>query len=282
MYYIIIFSIYPDFTIIILFGIMGLLLYGMEETEMKLFANFFPIMKIIGTLKPIKQNFRDMQAARDLGDNELERERILETTSYWGADIMNRLGSDIHVYGEENIPDEGPVVLMGNHQGYADIFTYCAVFTKFQFGFVAKRELAELPFFGDKIKAIRSVFINRDTARSSMEAINDGIKLIEQGFSLAIFPEGTRSKGGEPKPFMKGSVKLATKPGVPIVPVSIEGTYKMLEQDGYFHGDDIYIKIHPPIPTAGISRKEEKELIPNIEKTVMDGVEELKKLSQSY
>ena len=246
---------------------------------MKIIKNIVPVVKIIGTLKPQKKIFKKIHQAIEKNDPELERKYILESTSTWGDDIMTLLGSEIHVYGKENLPEEGPVVFMGNHQGYADIFTYCAVLDKFQFGFVAKEELGNLPFFGKQIHEIRSVFINRDSARGSMNAIVEGIKLIEQGYSLAIYPEGTRSKGGEPKPFMKGAIKLATKPGVPIVPISLEGTYKMLEQDGYFHGADVYIKIHEPVPTAGISRKEEKELMPRIESIVMSGVEELKAIA---
>lgn len=85
--------------------------------------------------------------------------------------------------------------------------------------------------------------------------------------------------GKAPREFQRGSLKLATKPGVPIVPVSIHGTYKMYEQDGYFHGADVYIKIHPPIPTAGLSRKEEKELNTQVEKIIVDGVYELAELA---
>lgn len=248
---------------------------------MKIIANIAPVFKILGTLSPQKQNIKAIRRAREAGDQKKERECILRATSSWGQDIMKRLGANIHVYGEDNIPDCGPVVMMGNHQGYADIFTYFAVFNKYQFAFVAKEELGSLPFFGKFITETRSVFINRDSARGQLNAINDGVKLIGQGYSLVIFPEGTRSKGGAPRSFSRGSMKLATKPGVPIVPVSIEGTYKMLERDGYFHGDDVYIKIHEPIDTAGIDRKSEKELAKYVERIVMDGVEDLKAIEDA-
>ena len=245
---------------------------------MKIIANVKPVIQFLFSLRPQKVHMKAIRAARASGDLEEERRCILNATSSWGTDIMRRLGSRIHVYGEENIPEEGPVVMVGNHQGYADIFTYFAVFHKYQFAFVAKQELSKLPFFGKFITEIRSVLIDRDNKRGQLDAITEGIELIEQGFSLVIFPEGTRSLGGDPHPFMRGSLKLATKPGVPIVPVSIEGTYKMMEQDGYFHGADVYIKIHEPIPTAGISRKEEKELAAHLEKLILDGVEELRQI----
>lgn len=246
---------------------------------MKIFANIGPVMKFLGSLRSQKANVRAIRDARAAGDPEEERRCILRATSSWGRDIMDRLGSEIHAYGGENIPETGPVVMVGNHQGYADIFTYFAVFDKYQFAFVAKQELSKLPFFGKFITEIRSVLIDRDNSRGQLNAITEGIELIEQGYSLVIFPEGTRSFGGDPHPFMRGSLKLATKPGVPIVPVSIEGTYNMMEKDGYFHGADVYIKIHEPVPTAGLSRKEEKELAARLEKQILDGVDELRAIA---
>ena len=74
---------------------------------------------------------------------------------------------------------------------------------------------------------------------------------------------------------MKGAIKLATKPGVPIVPVALNGTYHMLEETGVVSPARVDVKIYPAIPTAGISRKEEKELGDQIENMIRTGVEEL-------
>ena len=76
---------------------------------------------------------------------------------------------------------------------------------------------------------------------------------------------------------MKGSIKLATKPGVPIVPVSMNGTYKMFEETGIISPTLIRIIVHEPIPTKGISRQEEKELNDRVEKIVVEGVQKLAK-----
>ena len=164
---------------------------------------------------------------------------------------------------------------MGNHQGYADIFSYFKAFQKFQFAFVAKKELGEIPLYGKWIARIRSVFIERDDPRASLEAINRGIEYIKEGFSLAIFPEGTRSKGPDPGEFQRGALKLATKPGVPIIPVSLNGSYKMFEEPGRLTSANIEMIVHKPIPTEGLSRKEEKALPDIVEKIIVDGVRKL-------
>ena len=244
---------------------------------MKIFANIPGAVKFLKSLKYMKPYKAAIDNARAAGDLEKEREYILKATSSWGPMIMDMFGSKVNVTGLENLPDKGPVVFVGNHQGYADIFSYFTAFRKFQFGFVAKEDLTKLPFYGEWIVRIRSVLIKRDDPRASLRAISDGIEYINQGFSLVIFPEGTRSLGPDPGRFHKGSLKLATKPGVPIIPVSINGSYRMFEEEGRLKGADINILVHEPIETKNISRQEEKELNDRVEKIVVDGVRELQK-----
>ena len=242
---------------------------------MKLLPNIPAFAKLVYCLRYFNRFRKKIDAARASGDHEEERRWILEATTTWGPMIMDMFGSEVRVQGLENLPDEGPVVIVGNHQGYADIAAYFAAFQKFQFGFVAKQELRKIPLYGVWIQRVRSVFIERDDPRASLEAIKRGVEHLEQGFSLVIFPEGTRSKGPQPGPFMKGSLKLATKPGVPIVPVSMHGTYKMYEQTGVIRPAVIDIIVHEPIETKGLSRQEEKALNERVEKIVTEGVLEL-------
>ena len=213
--------------------------------------------------------------AKATGNAEEERRLILEATSTFGPKIMEQFHCDLHVHGEENIPDEGPVVIMLNHQSYADIPVMFAVFRKFQFGFVAKQYLAKAPVLGPWMPRIRRVFIENDSPREALKAINKGVEYINDGFSLAICPEGTRSKGPTVGPFMRGAIKLATKPGVPIVPVSLHGTYKLLEETGVVRPARVDVKVFPAIPTAGISREEEKKIGDHVEQLIRDGVAEL-------
>ena len=242
---------------------------------MKILSNLPAFAKLVYCLKYFNPYKKKIEAAKAAGDYEEERKNILAATSSWGPMIMDMFGCDLVVEGLENLPEEGPVVIVGNHQGYADIAAYFAAFRKFQFAFVAKKELAKIPLYGKWMPRIRSVFIERDDPRASLEAIKAGVDLIEKGFSLVIYPEGTRSKGPIPGPFMKGSLKLATKPGVPIVPVSMHGTYKMYEQTGVIRPATIRIIVHEPIETKGLSRQEERELNDRVEKIVKDGIREL-------
>ena len=116
---------------------------------MKIFANIPGAYKLLYCLKYFRANKKEIIAAREAGDFEREREYILKSTSFWGTKVMEMFGSTVNVQGLENLPDKGPVVLVGNHQGYADIFAYFAAFQKFQFAFVAKEDLAKIPFYGE-------------------------------------------------------------------------------------------------------------------------------------
>lgn len=242
---------------------------------MKIFANIPGAFKLINCLKYLRPNKYAIEKAKAEGDLEREREYILKSTSSWGPMVMKMFGSKVNVRGLENLPKSGPVVMVGNHQGYADIFAYCAAFQNFQFAFVAKEELSKIPLYGEWMGRIRSVFIRRNNPRAALQAINEGIEYIEKGFSLVIFPEGTRSKGPVPGPFQKGALKLATKPGVPIVPISLNGSYKMFEEKGYLTSAQIDIIVHEPIETKDIGRKEEKALAEKVEKIIKDGIKEL-------
>lgn len=245
---------------------------------MKIIRNIPAACKVLGDVVRYNKYKSLIDNAKASGDKEEERRLILEATSTFGPKIVEQFGCDLHVHGEENIPDEGPVVIMLNHQSYADIPVMFAVFRKFQFGFVAKEYLEKAPILGQWMPRIRSVFIKNDDPREALKAISQGVEYIKDGYSLAICPEGTRSKGPTVGPFMRGAIKLATKPGVPIVPVALNGTYKMLEETGVVSPARVDVKIFPAIPTAGISRQEEKEIGDRVEQLIRDGVAELTRL----
>ena len=242
---------------------------------MKIFANIPAAITLLKDVKYFNKNKKRIEEAKAKGDFEEERKWILDSTSTFGPMILDHFGCDLHVQGYENIPDKGPVVVMANHQGYADIPVCFAVFNKFQIGFIAKQYLAKIPLYGPWMPRIRSVFIENDSPREALKAINQGIEYINDGFSMVICPEGNRSRGPEMGPFMRGAIKLATKPGVPIIPVSINGTYRMYETTGVVTGTRIDVIVHEPIETVGLSRQEEKFLIDKVEEIIRNGVNQL-------
>jgi 1-acyl-sn-glycerol-3-phosphate acyltransferase len=185
----------------------------------------------------------------------------------WALIQVRSSGGRFHVSGLENIPEEA-VLFVSNHQSNFDIAIFLA-FIKKPKGFVAKIEILKIPILRAWMKYINCVFLDRKNIRQSAKVILDGIKILKSGHSMVVFPEGTRSKGDTFGEFKAGSYKLATKSRVPIVPVTISGSYKVMEANkNWIKPSDVYIKIHPPIFTADLTDEETAELPTKVENII--------------
>lgn len=195
------------------------------------------------------------------GDLEKRKEYIHKVTHSWGKFVIRVSGAKVNVIGSENLPKDKTVLFVSNHQSNFDIPLLLSTID-IPKGFIAKKELESWPFISTWMKYINCIFMDRNNLRKSAEAIVDGIKLLKSGYSMVIFPEGTRSKGKPVNEFKGGSFKLATKSKCPIVPLTINGTYKLLEaNNNKIKGAEIELVIHPPIETSSLS-KEELENLP--------------------
>lgn len=240
---------------------------------MKVWGNigfFCFLAKSLVTLGDYKTNIEKMRAE---GKDEEEREAIYTACQYWSKKIVKYLDLDIEIVNPENLPEKGPVLYVANHQSYADILAFLNI-TKHQIGFIAKNELTKIPLFRDWIVRIRSLFIMREDPRASLNTINEGAEMLKNGFSLVIFPEGTRSKSGKMADFKPGSLKLATKAKATIVPVTIIDSYKAFEEKGKIaKHTKMAFKIHEPIDTSLLDRKEQAALGEKIEQIIRAGLE---------
>ncbi|OOM76936.1 lysophospholipid acyltransferase family protein [Clostridium sp. BL-8] len=195
------------------------------------------------------------------GDLQKRKEYIHKVTHSWGKFVIRVSGAKVNVIGSENLPKDKTVLFVSNHQSNFDIPLLLSTID-IPKGFIAKKELESWPFISTWMKYINCIFMDRNNLRKSAEAIVDGIKLLKSGYSMVIFPEGTRSKGKPVNEFKGGSFKLATKSKCPIVPLTINGTYKLLEaNNNKIKGAEIELVIHPPIETSSLS-KEELENLP--------------------
>ena len=205
---------------------------------------------------------KKIDRARESGEIENEKVLINEVLHGWSKRILDKWNWTINVSGADNLPNDGPVVFISNHQGFADVLPFMQC-VPFACGFIAKAELKKIPHFAKWIPRVRGIYIDRDDVRSSLRTIAEGAEYLKQGFSMVIFPEGTRTKDenhslGE---FHHGSFKLATKARVPIVPVTINGTYKCFEETGIIQKDLSFdVTFHEPIDLAGMSRQEMADL----------------------
>lgn len=170
-------------------------------------------------------------------------------------------GVKLTVIGEENVPDDTAVLYIGNHRSYFDIvLTYarCKRLT----GYVAKKEMLKIPLLSTWMKFLHCQFLDRSDIREGLKTILAAIEKIKEGVSIMIFPEGTRSKNEselELLPFHEGSFKIATKSGCPIVPVCINNSSSLFEdQFPRIRPAHVIIEYGKPIYPKELSREDQK------------------------
>ncbi len=184
-----------------------------------------------------------------------ERDAMVKAgVSEWARYCVTLSGGTIEVSGEENIPQDTAVVFVGNHQGNFDIPILLGYINKPK-AFISKIEILKIPLLSGWMKLMQCTFLDRKDMRQSVRAMAEAVETVKRGYSLVIFPEGTRSKGGPVGEFKAGSFKLALKTGVPIIPVTMDGSWRLLEEKGKFQKATVKVTVHPPIPTAGLTRE---------------------------
>ena len=140
-------------------------------------------------------------------------------------------GVKVTFIGEENVPQDTPVLYIGNHRSFFDVpLTYprCPIRT----GYVAKKEMEKVPLLSTWMKRLHCLFLDRKDIKQGLKTILEAIEKVKSGISICIFPEGTRNKNEselELLPFHEGSFKIATKAKCPIIPIAISNSANIWE-----------------------------------------------------
>ena len=167
----------------------------------------------------------------------------------------------VNVVGAENIEPGTSYVITSNHQSHYDIFVLYG-WLGVDFKWVMKKELEKVPVLGLACKVLGHIYIDRSHTKSAVETINAAKTKIVNGTSVIFFPEGTRSGDGKIQPFKKGAFKFAIDLGIPILPVTINGTRKVLPKGSLdlMPGGATMI-IHKPISVKDYNEENMNELM---------------------
>lgn len=194
--------------------------------------------------------------------------------------IVRTLWTDVRIHNIEKVPMDRPICYIGNHQGYVDILVLLGWLPKTP-GFIGKGSLLWVPVVNFWMLMNGSLFLDRKNLRKGFETIMKGADQVRSGRPMVIFPEGGRNKGGEMKPFKKGSFKLAFQSEADIVPFTIEGSADLLEKTGrvrMFQRIDIWF--HDPVPTLGLGKTAQEETAAQVETTIRSGIQTIKALRE--
>lgn len=178
----------------------------------------------------------------------------------------------VNVRGREHLDAEQSYVIMSNHQSHFDVLAFYGHWFG-QFRWVMKEELRKAPGLGSACEDIGHIFIDRSSPQAAIASLRTAKRLLQGGISVMIFPEGTRSSTGRLLPFKKGGFMTALSLELPILPVSISGSRRVLPNHTFeLLPGEIEITIHPPIDTAAYGVKRRDELMEEVRQSIASGL----------
>ena len=182
-------------------------------------------------------------------------DRMFWVLRSWSRLLFALLGAELVITGEDRLPAAGPAVIVANHASHLDGPALGVVLPRPIF-FVAKKELARIPVFGQALVAIGSIIVDRGSGEKARRQMRRALDRIRSGLWVLVFAEGTRSADGRLARFKKGGFHLALDAGVPIVPVAIRGARDILPRGALRprRAGTIEIAVGEPIPVDGLTR----------------------------
>src|SRR5262245_29412304 len=168
----------------------------------------------------------------DLVRGRLDRGSVDERARWFGRRVVELLGIDLTVDGQERVPPGRAYVYMSNHQSHLDIPMLYATLPSPTIRMLGKKELFQIPLWGRGLRAAEFIEVDRSNHVRSVQSIEHAAQLIRDGVSIWIAPEGTRSRDGRIGKLKKGGFHLAKDTHTPIVPVAIRGTIDILPRGG--------------------------------------------------
>lgn len=196
-----------------------------------LVLSLFKLKKI----KKLKRNGKDVSEIVD------------KIVKKWCDDLLDLADVNVKVKGEKNLISDRAVLYVCNHQSNFDIPILISKI-KDRKGFIAKIELKKFLIVNKWMNEINCVFMDRNDIRQSAKTIIEGIRILKNGHSMVVFPEGTRSIDGKLIDFKPGAMKLALKSKVPIVPVTINGSKNIMPKGSkIIYANEVELVIDKPI-----------------------------------
>jgi 1-acyl-sn-glycerol-3-phosphate acyltransferase len=196
-------------------------------------------------------------------------------TRTWSKMILMAANIRAEVSGRENIKPGASYIVISNHQSHLDI-PLLVYNLPLRLTFLAKKELFKIPFFGWGMQAAGILKIDRSNKSKAIQTLKDAERIIlDKKFSVIAFPEGTRSSDGKIHEFKKGSFVLAIGTGLPVLPVSVRGTYDMLPKKKIrIRPGKVRVKIYEPIDSKDYTFENRHELVLRTHRIITEGFDE--------
>jgi 1-acyl-sn-glycerol-3-phosphate acyltransferase len=199
----------------------------------------------------------------------------------WSKDNLWLSRARVEIEGLENIDCGRPQIFIANHSGLHDILSLAACLP-IQFRWIAKKSLFRVPFMGWHMRRSGYIAIDRENPREAAKSIIEAAGGIRNGINAIAFPEGTRSRAGDLGSFHSGAFSLALRTGVPLVPITLEGSYRVIAPRTLKvnPGAIIRIKIDRPIDLSTYSKGGKHRLMEDVFQIMSRSLAQLRKRRQ--
>jgi 1-acyl-sn-glycerol-3-phosphate acyltransferase len=187
---------------------------------------------------------------------------------WWSKIVCIITFCPIKVKGKENLDKNQSYIFVANHQGIYDIFLIYG-YLNVPIKWMMKQSLRKLPFVGRACEMAGFIFVDNSSPKAIVRTIQDAEQKLKKGASIAIFPEGSRTLTGKMGKFKKGAYQMAIDLKLPIVPVTINGSYRVMPRNVYFiHPHPMELLIHPPISTKDLISDNIRDTALNIQQLI--------------
>ncbi len=203
---------------------------------------------------------------------DLQRETVDERARWFGKRVIELLDIHLTTAGADSVPAGRAYVYMSNHQSHLDIPMLYATLPSPTIRMLGKKELFQIPLWGRGLRAAEFIEVDRSNHANAVKSIEHAARLVKDGVSIYLAPEGTRSRDGSIGKLKKGGFHLALGTRAPIVPVAIRGTIDVLPRGGKVmrKGREVTVVIGSPIEVVnrdidGLMREVREFLVRNVE-----------------
>jgi 1-acyl-sn-glycerol-3-phosphate acyltransferase len=159
----------------------------------------------------------------------------------------------VKVEGRENLERDHSYVFVANHQGAFDIFLIYGFLGR-NFKWMMKRQLRQVPFVGFACERSHQIFVDKRGPSKIRKTYEDAREILKEGYSVTVFPEGARTFTGHMATFKKGAFALADELQLPVVPLTINGSFQVLPRMrgfNFVNWHPLSLTIHQPIYPTG-------------------------------
>ena len=194
---------------------------------------------------------------------------------WWARIIIWVLLIPVKVEGRENLVKGQSYVFVSNHQGAFDIFLIYGYLNR-HFKWMMKKGIRKIPFVGAACAAAQHIFVDRTSAGKVRATYRKAREILQGGISLVVFPEGARTFTGQMAPFKRGAYMLADELQLPVCPMTINGSFKILPRTKDWHLNDWHpmtLTIHKPIEPIGTGPDNVRHVMEQSEAAILSALD---------